>query len=61
VCGCPCGVLVTRVIKGRLTQSKWPFEREERVEIDRPLWPPQRGLCFLELNLGKTNHCVYSL
>jgi hypothetical protein len=28
VCGGPCGVLVTRVIKERLTRSKWPFERE---------------------------------
>jgi hypothetical protein len=28
VCGGPCGVLVTRVIKGRLTRSKWSFEKE---------------------------------
>jgi hypothetical protein len=30
VCGGPCEVLVTRVIKGRLTRSKCPFEREEK-------------------------------
>jgi hypothetical protein len=28
VCGGPCGLLVTHVIKRRLTRSKWPFERE---------------------------------
>jgi hypothetical protein len=40
VCGGPCGVLVTREIKGRLIQSKWPFEREGKG-WNRP------GLCGL--------------
>jgi hypothetical protein len=38
--------------------------REGRVERDRPLWPPQRGVGLQEPNLGKTNLCVslvYSL
>jgi hypothetical protein len=30
VCGGPCKVLVTRVIKGRLTRSKSLFERERK-------------------------------
>jgi hypothetical protein len=34
VCGGPCGVLVTRVVKGRLTRSSDRLREREKVEID---------------------------
>jgi hypothetical protein len=46
VCGGSCGVLVTRVIKGRLTRSSDPLRERERVEIDLAFVASSMGTRF---------------
>jgi hypothetical protein len=60
VCGGPCGVLVTRLIKEKAHSVYVTVWERERVEIDPTFVASSTGLGSLEPNLGKTNHRVYS-
>jgi hypothetical protein len=53
VCGDPCGVLVSQVIKEKHSTGLSDRLREGKGWNRPGLWPSQRGLGSLEPNLGK--------